>query len=213
MKRPRILFSSGRGEFNEVVDEVRDAVGVDFVVAVKLNATDQLEGGLEEEEALAVISALGNTRIDLIDISGGTYFPGAKSASDRASSGPYFLDFAKRARERTDKPLMVTGGFKTLNQAVKAISSGDADLIGLARALVLYPDLPNRWLANQSSNPAFPKFSSPPEGGITAWYTMRLTNLGQDSETDEIPDLDAIVKMYNDRDKDRVATWNDRFWS
>lgn len=195
----------------EVVDEVRNAVDGHFAVAVKLNATDQLEGGFEQEEALAVVSALDKTGIDLIDISGGTYFPGAKSASDKAASGPYFLDFAKRARKRTGKPLMVTGGFKTLDQAVNAISSGGADLIGLARALVLVPDLPNRWSANQPGNPAFPKFSSPPEGAITAWYTMRLTDLGQDRETAELPDLETTVRIYNDRDKDRVAAWNDRF--
>ncbi len=195
----------------EVVDEVRNAVDRHFAVAVKLNATDQLDGGFEELEALEVVSALDKTGIDLIDISGGTYFPGAKSASDRAASGPYFLDFAKRAREQTDKPLMVTGGFKTFDQAANAISNGGADLIGLARALVLVPDLPNRWLADQSGNPAFPKFSSPPEGGITAWYTMRLTQLGQDRETDEFPDLDTTVKIYDARDNDRIAAWNDRF--
>ena len=197
----------------EVVEEIRNAVDAHFVVAVKLNATDQLVGGFEEKEALAVISALDETGIDLIDISGGTYFPGAKSASDKVASGPYFVDFAKRARKRTDKPLMVTGGFKTLDQAVSAISSGGADLIGIARALVLDPNLPNSWLADQPGNLAFPQFPSPPEGGITAWYTMRLTHLGQDSETDEIPDLETAVKIYNDRDKNRVATWNDRFRS
>ncbi len=195
----------------EVVDTVRNAVDANFVVAVKLNATDQLEGGFEEEEALAVVSALDKTGIDLIDISGGTYFPGAKSASDKVASGPYFLDFAKRARHRTDKPLMVTGGFKTLDQAVDAISSGGADLIGLARALVIDPDLPNRWLANQSGNPAFPIFSSPPEGAITAWYTMRLTQLGQDREAEELPDLQQTVEIYNDRDKVRDAAWNEHF--
>ncbi len=158
-----------------------------------------------------MVFALDKTGIDLIDISGGTYFPGAKSVSDKVASGPYFLDFAKRARKRTDKPMMVTGGFKTLDHAVNAISSGGADLIGLARALVLDPDLPNRWLANQSGNPAFPKFSSPPEGAITAWYTMRLTHIGQDRETEELPDLETTVRIYNDRDKDRVAAWNDRF--
>lgn len=197
----------------EVVDEVRNAVDAHFVVAVKLNATDQLAGGFEEDDALAVVSALDNTGIDLIDISGGTYFPGARSASDKVASGPYFLDFARRARMRTDKPLMVTGGFKTLDQAVNAISSGSTDLVGLARALVLDPDLPNSWLADQPGNLAFPKFSSPPEGGITAWYTMRLTQLGQDSETDEIPDLETTVRIYNDRDKDRVVAWNNCFQS
>jgi 2,4-dienoyl-CoA reductase-like NADH-dependent reductase (Old Yellow Enzyme family) len=195
----------------EVVDEVREAVDAPFVVAVKLNATDQLEGGFEEVDALAVVSALDKTGVDLIDISGGTYFPGAKSASDGAGAGPYFLDFAKRARERTGKPLMVTGGFKTLGQAVSAMSGGGADLIGLARALVLDPALPNHWLENQSGDPVFPQFASPPSGGITAWYTMRLTQLGQDCESGEIPDLAATVRAYDDRDKGRVAVWNDHF--
>ena len=195
----------------EVVDEVRAAVDAQFVVAVKLNATDQLEGGFEESDALAVVSALDKTGIDLIDISGGTYFPGAKSASDSAGAGPYFLDFAKRARERTGKPLMVTGGFKTLAQAVNAIAGGGADLVGLARALVLEPALPNRWLENQAGNPAFPRFASPPEGGITAWYTMRLTQLAEDRETDEIPDLVNSIRDYDDRDTGRVETWNNHF--
>ena len=197
----------------EVVEEVRTTVDDNFAVAVKLNSTDQLDGGFEEEEALAVVAALDKTGIDLIDISGGTYFPGAKSASDKVASGPYFLDFAKRARKRTDKPLMVTGGFKTLDQAVSAISNGSVDFIGLARALVIDPDLPNRWLALQSENPVFPKFTSPPEGAITAWYTMRLTQLGLDHDTEEVGNLDSVVKIYNDRDKDRIAIWNDHFGS
>ena len=46
----------------------------------------------------------------LIDISGGTYFPGAKSASDNAGGKPYFIEFAKAARQRTKKPLMVING-------------------------------------------------------------------------------------------------------
>lgn len=63
-----------------VVEEVRAAVGPSFPIAAKLNATDQLEGGFSENDALDVITALDRTGIDLIDISGGTYFPGAKSA-------------------------------------------------------------------------------------------------------------------------------------
>lgn len=199
----------------EVVDAVRKAVGDSFAIVVKLNATDQQTGGLVEKEALSVVSALNDTSIDLLDISGGTYFPGAKSASDAQTSGPYFLDFARRARNHTDKALMVTGGFKTIDQAANAISSGDADVIGLARALVLDPDLPNHWFQNQQRNLEFPKFSSSPAGGVTAWYTMRLTLLGQDRENaeeeNERPDLNAVVSSYEARDEARVALWNDRF--
>lgn len=42
----------------EVAHEVRTAVGPSFPIAVKLNATDQLEGGFHEDDALAVIAAL-----------------------------------------------------------------------------------------------------------------------------------------------------------
>ncbi len=216
------LFNKRRDEYGgsidsrmrlliEVVNHVRDTVDDHFVVAVKLNATDQLDGGLETRDALEVVSALNDTGIDIIDISGGTYFPGAKSASDASTNGPYFLDFAKQARKRTDKPLMVTGGFKRLEQSVNAVAGGDADLVGLARALVVDPELPNRWLNNQRANPTFPRFSSPPTGGVTAWYTMRLTQIGQDRDSEDLPSLDATIKLYEDRDKERVYVWNEHF--
>lgn len=195
----------------EVIDEVRLAVGQAFVVAVKLNATDQLEGGLEEDEALEVVAALDKTGIDLVEISGGTYFPGAKSASDKIASGPYFLDFAQRARQQTSKPLMATGGFKTMDQAVDAIDSGPVDLIGLARALVLDPDLPVHWSTPPFKDPVFPSFTAPAEGAITAWYTMKLTRLGQNRDSDELPDLETTARLYTDRDKQREAVWNDHF--
>jgi 2,4-dienoyl-CoA reductase-like NADH-dependent reductase (Old Yellow Enzyme family) len=195
----------------EVVDEVRSAVGPSFPVAIKLNATDRLEGGFEQDDALQVVLALDGTSIDLIDISGGTYFPGAKSASDGAGAGPYFTEFAKSARLRTKKPLMVTGGFKTLQQAIDAVSDGAADVVGLARALVLEPALPRGWQTGEVGDPAFPRFASPPEGGITAWYTMRLTALAEDRETTDVLDLMAAVKAYEDRDNDRIEKWKSRF--
>lgn len=193
----------------EVVEEVRDAVGPSFPVAIKLNATDQLEGGLDEDNALAVIAALDETGIDLIDISGGTYFPGAKSASDSAGGGPYFLEFAERARPLTDKPLMVTGGFKSLQLAEDALGRG-VDMVGIARAFVLDPALPNGWRSGRTGNPVFPKFDDPPEGGITAWYTMRLTEIGEDREAAEVGGLQAAVRDYEKRDASRVAIWNSR---
>ena len=157
------------------IEATRAAVGPDFPIAVKLNSSDQLEGGFDEHDALEVVAALDQSTVDLIDISGGTYFPGAKSASDGTRGGPYFTQFAKRARSVTNKPLMLTGGFKTRAQADDAVASGAVDIVGLARALVLEPSLPNLWKAGQKPEPDFPRFTDAPEGGITAWYTMRLT--------------------------------------
>lgn len=195
----------------DTVAAVRRAVGPDFAVAVKLNATDQLEGGFAEDDALRVVAALNDTSIDLIDISGGTYFPGAKSASDSAGAGPYFLDFAKRARSLTDKVLMATGGFKTLDQATEAVESGAADLVGLARALVLEPDLPDKWSKGQAAQPAFPRFAETPEGGVTAWYTMALTALGENRPRPGADEIRAVIDAYDARDKARIPLWNTRY--
>lgn len=195
----------------ETVDAVRHAVGPHFPVGIKLNATDQLEGGFQQDEALAVVCVLDAAGIDLIDISGGTYFPGAPSSSDRAGSGPYFVDFAERARAKTAIPLMVTGGFKTLKQAEAAIEDGKADLVGLARALIVDPDLPNKWQVGQAPNPQFPRFDHPPEGGVTAWYTMQMTQIAN-GESDLSPvDLIDAIKDYEERDHMRRKAWKEHF--
>lgn len=197
----------------EVIEAVRGAVGPSFPIGVKLNATDQLEGGLVPDDALNVVRALDGTSIDLIDISGGTYFPGAASASDAVGQGVYFLEFARAARDHTRLPLMVTGGFKRREQAIEAIGSGDADVVGLARSLAMDPDLPRRWDATafetQGDIP-FPRFDTPPEGGITAWYSMRLTEIGEDRDPSQT-DLDAAIEAYDARDIARTELWNARF--
>ncbi|WP_297018913.1 oxidoreductase [Thalassospira sp.] len=195
----------------ETVDAVRAAVGPEFVVAIKLNATDQLEGGLSQDDALAVVAALDSSSIDLIDISGGTYFPGAKAASDGAGDGPYFLEFARKARKHTSKPLMLTGGIKTRAQAEDAVASGAIDIVGLARALVIEPALPNIWRMSDPKDPVFPRFERAPSGGITAWYTMRLTALAEGKEFPDFDDLDHALAAYEARDADRTRIWQDHF--
>lgn len=194
----------------EVIAAVRDAVEPSVPVAVKLNATDQLEGGFSEDEAVQVVAALDATSVDLIDISGGTYFPGAASASDGTAKGAYFLPFAHRARAVTSKPLMLTGGIKTRAQAVEVLASGAVDVIGMARAMVLDPSLPQTW-ATDGPDPAFPRFDSPPEGGITAWYTMRLTALSRDESGPAPEDLPAMVDLYETRDAERAVHWRQHF--
>lgn len=195
----------------ETIAAVRSAVGPAFAIGLKLNSSDQLEGGFTETEALEVVAALNATSLDLIDISGGTYFPGAKSASDAAGRGPYFLDFAKRAREATSKPLMLTGGFKTRAQAEDALESGAVDVVGLARALVLEPSLPRLWKAATESgtdaDPRFPRFAETPEGGVTAWYTMRLTEIAAGREGGAQGDIRRAIRDYAARDKARTELW------
>ena len=195
----------------EIVAAVRDAVGPAYPVGIRINSTDQLEGGLTQADALEAVRLLDRTSIDLVDISGGTYFPGARAASDAASQGPYFIDFARLAKSATSKPLMLTGGFKQRDQAIAALNSGAVDLVGLARTAVLDPAIADHWLSDDGKDPEYPRFESTPPGGVTAWYTMRLTALGEDREQAFNLDLPAALREYEARDAERCPRWEKQF--
>lgn len=196
----------------EVIDAVRQAVGPAFPIGIRINATDKLEGGLTEEDALSVIGLLDQTSVDLIDISGGTYFPGAAASSDGiATSGPYFIELAKSAKEVTGIPIVATGGYETRDQARDAVENGFVDAVSLARAMVLEPGLANSWLTGDGGDPDFPVFDAPPRGGVTAWYSMRLTALGEDDEAQFDLTPAQAVDAYEARDAQRCITWQERF--
>ncbi len=191
----------------EIVEAVRAACGESLAVGIKLNCTDQLEGGLVEDDAIDVVDMLDRAGIDLLDISGGTYFPGAPSSSDRSTAGPYFADFGRRAGERTSAAVMVTGGVKTRAQAAELVSSGAADVVGLARTMALDPDLPSRWLTADGGDPEFPRFSETVPGGITAWYTARLASLGAGDEArPELSPTQALAS-FDQRAEELAAVW------
>lgn len=196
----------------ETIDAVREAVGASFPIGIKINSTDQLVGGLTQDEALDVVRLLDRTSVDLIDVSGGTYFPGAPSSSDSVSSaGPYFVEFASRAKKTTSIPIMLTGGFKTRDAAVSVLENGSADAIGLARSMALEPSLANTWLGDAGGDPTFPTFSATVPGGITAWYSMRLTAIGEDAENQFNPTLSDALAAYEERDAERCIKWRKRF--
>lgn len=195
----------------DIINEVRRSVGTTFPVGIRINSSDQLEGGLTDADALELVRLLDDTSIDLIDISGGTYFPGAKAASDGTSHGPYFLHFAQLAKDVTNVPLMVTGGFKKRQQAIDAIDSGIADMVGVGRAMALDFQLANHWLSKEGGDPEFPRFESVIPGGITAWYTMRLVALGEDRGKEFKLDLPSAIREYEKRDSDRTNKWQKVF--
>lgn len=193
----------------EVIDRVRRETGQDFAIGVKINATDELEGGLTESDALVAVEMIDRCGVDVVDISGGTYFPGAPSSSDRPSKGPYYADFAVRARQVTSAALMLTGGVKTRSQAIGLREKG-VDLVGLARTMVLDPDLPNGWLRG-GGDPTFPAFASTPPGGVTAWYTMRLTAIANGREAADTLSPEVALEQVDARDDRRTRVWNDRY--
>lgn len=178
----------------EVYAEMRRQVGKDFPIGIKLNSADFQRGGFTEEESLDVIRALAKQGIDLVEISGGTYEAPAMAGAEtemKASTREreaYFLEFAEKVRAAVKKvPLMVTGGFRTRAGMEAALASGALDIVGVARALAIEPDMPARLLAGKD-----PRFQVKPiTTGVpmvdrmammeVLWYSRQLRRMGNGS--------------------------------
>ena len=144
----------------ETVRAVRQAVGRDFPVSVKLNSDDFRKGGFSNAECLQVVDWLNAEAIDLLEVSGGTYeqprLIGAEGRSDDAvpvrpstrAREAYFLDYAAAIRKVARMPLMVTGGFRS-RAAMETALAEDCDVIGLGRPLCWQTDFPRRLLAGE----------------------------------------------------------------
>lgn len=141
----------------DVIDSVRNAVGPNFPVSVKLNSEDFQKGGFTLSECLSVVEWLNDKKIDLLEVTGGSYetpkMIGCKrvsgksfqTISDRTEKREaYFLSYAKIIRQVAKMPILVTGGFRSAFGMKSAIENGDTDLIGIARPLVTDPELPKK---------------------------------------------------------------------
>lgn len=135
----------------EVYQRVRETVGPDFPVMIKLTAADNLEGGLSPEEALVAAEKLSVAGIDAIEVSAGTSASGKESPVrvdiDAAEKEAYNLQLAKAIKKAVRCPVMVVGGFRSFAVADRAVREAGMDYISMARPLIREPNLPNRWLA------------------------------------------------------------------
>ncbi len=138
----------GRLRFLEAVcAAVREEVGPEYPVFIKLGMVDGVEGGLTVEEGTRVVAALADMGLDGIEISGG--IGGGESLNTRAgiryeAEEGYFRPLARRARGCTRLPIALVGGLRSRQVMEDVLEAGDADFISMCRPLICEPDLPNR---------------------------------------------------------------------
>jgi 2,4-dienoyl-CoA reductase-like NADH-dependent reductase (Old Yellow Enzyme family) len=188
-----------------VVAEIRDRVGPRFPIGIKLNSADFQKGGFSEEESLQTLVALEAAGIDLIEISGGTYerpvMTGTmKIRESTKAREAYFLTFAEQARATVKVPLILTGGFRTPQAMADAIHSGAIDMVGLARPLVIEPELPQRLLKGlpptREVTPKSTGFKYLDKFGFLeiSWYTRQIHRVSSNNEP--LPDESPLYALF-----------------
>ena len=146
--RARLLF--------DIVQRVREEVGENYPISVKLNSADFQRGGFNEEDALYVIKTLEKLKIDLLEISGGTYeniifLTQRYERESTKQREAYFLDFAKKIRKETALPIMVTGGFRSHAFCNEVLNNKELEMIGFARPFLTNKNFPKNFLEDENS--------------------------------------------------------------
>lgn len=122
----------------EVIQAVRDAVGQDFPIAVRLGGCDYEPGGSTVDDCVEACRMFEQSGVDLLDLTGGM------NGFVRPGHGEpgYFRDMSIPVRQAVHIPVLLTGGVTTLNQAEMLVADGCGDLIGIGRAIYKNP----RWV-------------------------------------------------------------------
>lgn len=145
--RSRFLF--------EVYTKIRETVGSDYPVMIKLNAEDNLAGGFALEDALQVAQMLSQAGIDAIEVSAGTPASGdaspVRTKIDSPEKEAYNLDLARKIKEAVHCPVMVVGGIRSYEMAEEGVGEEGVDYISMARPLIREPALPERWMKGDRS--------------------------------------------------------------
>jgi 2,4-dienoyl-CoA reductase-like NADH-dependent reductase (Old Yellow Enzyme family) len=123
-----------------VIERVRQAVGDDYPVWIKLGVEGTAVDGPTLEVGARAAALCAQKRVDAVEISHGI---GNPEYVDERAEGLY-LPMARRVREAvgTGYPLALVGGFRTRSTMEETLQEGVVDLISICRPLILEPGLP-----------------------------------------------------------------------
>ncbi len=131
----------GRTRFlRQILAAIRSETSPGFPVGLRISADDQIEGGVEPEEA-ASIAKLVEPDIDFLDVSLSSYWRFHRLLSTLDEGLGYEVPTSEVVTKAVDVPTIVTGRITTLDHAEHLIESGVADLVSIVRGMIADPEL------------------------------------------------------------------------
>ena len=120
----------------ETFETVRDTVGDDFGVWVKINTTDNMDEGISPDDCRYVCRELAALGVDAIETSGNW-------VSMATRNFVYFKDAAEIIAEENDVPVILTGGNRDFSEMTDILNTTKIGYFGIARPFMKNPNLVN----------------------------------------------------------------------
>lgn len=123
----------------EIIRTIRQQVGPDYPISVRLGASDFIPGGTTLEDTSLLARELEKAGADMINVTGGWHespVPQISAAVPRAS----YVYLASRIKENVTIPVAASNRINSPALAEQILLSGQADLISIARGMLADPD-------------------------------------------------------------------------
>lgn len=138
----------------DILSAIRARVGRDFVVGVRLNANDYEVDGVDLPMAIAIAQRLAASgTVDYLNVSGMTASLYPAWIGDISAPQAQFAALAGEIKAQVPSlPVCVVSRIESAEQAEEILSEGRADMVGMARALISDPELPNKAKVGRSED-------------------------------------------------------------
>jgi 2,4-dienoyl-CoA reductase-like NADH-dependent reductase (Old Yellow Enzyme family)/thioredoxin reductase len=126
----------------EILTGIKEKLGSDFIVELRINGADRIEGGSTNDDIAWFCSTLEGI-VDIIHISSG------RSYVTRGMSSHYHphgvnVELAANVKKKTNIPVTVVGGINDPAFAERIIAEGKVDFVSLGRQTIADPEFPNK---------------------------------------------------------------------
>ncbi|MFA6666633.1 MAG: FAD-dependent oxidoreductase [Armatimonadota bacterium] len=130
----------------EVVQAVKEKVGSDFPVTIRLSGDEMVPGGITPDDNIEIAKRLQNMGIHALHISAGNYasYDLGYMIQPMAIPDAPLVHLAEKVKAAVSIPVIAVGKIRDPQEAEGIISSGKADFVALGRPLLADPDWPNK---------------------------------------------------------------------
>lgn len=116
----------------EVIQAVKEAVGEDFPILLRLGAADYIEDGTVIEDSIIASKEFEKAGVHMLDISGGFLGYVMPNSTEQG----YFWPLTDAIKKSVSIPVILTGGITEAQAADRLLAEDKADLIGVGRAIL-----------------------------------------------------------------------------
>ena len=133
----------------EILAAIREAVGPQFPIELRMSGAELFEGGYDLAEGCRIAEALEDL-VNIIHVSAGSYqfgFSITHPSMFREHGCNVYL--AEEIKKHVSVPVAAIGGLSDPAQMEDIVASGKADIVVMGRGLIADPELPNKVMANK----------------------------------------------------------------